>query len=708
MAINPDSIIDLLSSKSGRKPVNGNGKRYINLPRVCCGEWGPDSDGLKVTARSGELLLNCFQTPLKKREKRKHCADGISAAWGVETDDRPATDPLPRSVRGRIPKGATAVGGVQRWWYVSATGRRVAQCRQDYVLPDGTMGKELWREPAGVNSGRVQVRLYGDDGQSPVVLCEGEKAADAVAAAGLVAASYFGGTAGASKADYSSLAGRSVIIWPDDDQVGQKAAREAGLSLYPIAQSIKMVPVAGEGKGRDAADYGADDVRRIVAGAVAWEMEPLDQPGIDAPTMYLENDDRGIEAGLAMMGLEMRMNARTLSPEIRRVDHETADGQAWYKRYGLAGIGAGGWERMTDGIRDSLTFSIARRARFSNGRPAEFSSERWERIQSAYIATRRVDPVREWLGGLPRWDGVPRVETLFIDLLAADDTPLNRVAASAFMVGAVGRTMAPGCQHDWIPVLIGPQGCGKSTFAAALLPREYEHEWFSDQTDFSETPQKQVEGVASALIVEFAELKGLSYAKLDKAKSYLARRTDHIRLSYRRNAESLRRRWVGLGTANPHAGGVLPNDDTKNRRFVSIRVEPDGPAGIRAWLDVHRDQLWAEAMSMYGRGIGSHIPDELEMARDDVNAEYERQNEGLANRVEAYTVEHMGSGVGRELLMIMRDIGIVDSDKLDEARLKLFEQRQLAAALAKKAWTKRIVRRGGRASTMWFPPSGVK
>ena len=41
-------------------------------------------------------------------------------------------------------------------------------------------------------------------------------------------------------------------------------------------------------------------------------------------------------------------------------------------------------------------------------------------------------------------------QTLFHNALGAEDTELNRVAAVAFMVGAVRRTYEPGCPHDWL------------------------------------------------------------------------------------------------------------------------------------------------------------------------------------------------------------------------------------------------------------------
>ena len=715
MVIIADAVIDSLASASERKVENGSQGRYVKLPRVCCGEQRADSDGLKVTAfTSGKLVAYCHKSRhLPKLENFKHCAAGIRSHYGIEIDSyeqrAPAARGNPRP-GSQIPKDAALIGGVKRWDYQAADGSTITQCRQDFRRVSGELDKARWREPSGVNSIGIHVRLYGDDGQSPVVLCEGEPAADAVAAAGYVAASYFGGSSGAGKANYTALQGRAVVIWPDDDEPGRKAALAAGRCLESVASSISMVSVLDKNDGSDAADFPHDDIGIRIAEAAPWEAPDvidLTESRYDAPVLYIERDELGLETVLEKMKLELRLNARTMATEIQRTDYETEDGAAWYGQYGIHPIPLDGWTKQNDYLRDAVKSGIARRARFfPDGRVAKFPD--WQSVENAYVATRKVDPVRQWLEQLPSWDGLERVETLFVDVLGAADTELNRAAAKAFMVGAVNRTYYPGCQHDWIPVLIGEQGAGKSTFAQALVPTEHRHTWFSDQTDFSESPQKQVEGVGTALIVEFAELKGLSYAKIETAKTYLSRKTDHIRLSYRRNAEDLPRHWVGIATANPATGGVLPADETGNRRFVTIEVSPAGPAAVTAYMNAHREQLWAEARELWNRGEKSYLGDEFKVAQTAVNETYEQSNEGLANRVADFPITAQVRGAGIELLHLMERIGLVDAERRDQTALSPFHQRLVAQELMRQGWHKRIkpvwVDGSKKRKTLWYPP----
>ena len=101
-----------------------------------------------------------------------------------------------------------------------------------------------------------------------------------------------------------------------------------------------------------------------------------------------------------------------------------------------------------------------------------------KKIQDAVMVIaneNRYHPVRDYIESLPAWDGVPRVDTLFIDYLGSPDTLYIRAIARKMMVAAVARIYEPGIKFDSVVVLNGPQGMGKSSFFARLGGR-----WFSD------------------------------------------------------------------------------------------------------------------------------------------------------------------------------------------------------------------------------------
>ena len=94
---------------------------------------------------------------------------------------------------------------------------------------------------------------------APALLCEGEKAADAAASLigpPWVAVASMNGAKSPQRTDWTPLAGRALVIWPDNDEPGAAYAREAALlALKAGASSVVIVePPDGLPVGWDLAD----------------------------------------------------------------------------------------------------------------------------------------------------------------------------------------------------------------------------------------------------------------------------------------------------------------------------------------------------------------------------------------------------------------------------------------------------------------------
>jgi uncharacterized protein (DUF927 family) len=157
--------------------------------------------------------------------------------------------------------------------------------------------------------------LYGLDAiaarpAAPVVLCEGEKAADAAGELmpEAVATTTMHGARAADTSDFSPLRGRRLLIWPDNDQPGAeyaetaaKLAREAGAESVAI---LDLASLAADGDlpiEFDAADALADgwDAGRFAA-AARWKPAAQAEPAktadddADGPPFPFELRDAGI------------------------------------------------------------------------------------------------------------------------------------------------------------------------------------------------------------------------------------------------------------------------------------------------------------------------------------------------------------------------------------------------------------------------------
>ena len=122
--------------------------------------------------------------------------------------------------------------------------------RAPYTLADGKKRYRLRRDPgqgpkgqwdkagkARRTSGREPLRWQ--DG-TPVVLVEGDKAAAALVSAELPHGIYsVGDTSGLGSANYSTMTGQTVIIWPDRDKINEKTGKRPGeVAAHKAAASL--------------------------------------------------------------------------------------------------------------------------------------------------------------------------------------------------------------------------------------------------------------------------------------------------------------------------------------------------------------------------------------------------------------------------------------------------------------------------------------
>lgn len=164
---------------------------------------------------------------------------------------------------------------------------------------DGAAGKRMWWElPDGTKDlgglALAELPLYGserigDHGSRLIVIAEGEKAADALRAAGIPALGTVTGAASCPGwAALAPLTGCRVVLWPDNDEVGRQHMQRLAATLANIAASVGMVEWPDAPEHGDAADFlaagkTAEDARALLEGATAIELAPTDPDEDEAP-----------------------------------------------------------------------------------------------------------------------------------------------------------------------------------------------------------------------------------------------------------------------------------------------------------------------------------------------------------------------------------------------------------------------------------------
>lgn len=232
-------------------------------------------------------------------------------------------------------------------------------------------------------------------------------------------------------------------------------------------------------------------------------------------------------------------------------------------------------------------------------------------------AENHFHPVRDYLDACT-WDGVPRVETLLVDYLGAEDSDYTRAVTKKALVAAVARIYRPGCKFDYMLTIRGKQGLGKSALIAKLGGQ-----WFSDTftTMQGKDAYEQVQGV---WIMEVGELAGMRKAEAETIKLYISKQVDRFRPAYGRRLQEFPRQCIFIGTTNETQ---FLRDSTGNRRFWVVDT-PNKPARDM-WEEMTPELIrciWAEAVELYRKGESLYLPRKLETVAREVQEAYEEEN----------------------------------------------------------------------------------
>lgn len=510
-------------------------------------------------------------------------------------------------------------------------GNAFVVCRYD--LPEGKQFSPFtWRE------GRWQAKahpgprpLFGAEllkrhPDAGVLLVEGEKCA-LVARETLrayVVVTWAGGAQAVKKTDWTSLAEREVIIWPDADEPGTKAAAAIAEILSGIASRVRVIVPSDQADGWDIADAVTSgwDAKAIAAWATknvrtvfpSPEPEPPpasepDDPGPEAPPdMEVMTTPRGLAGAEPLDDSAAVVNWHSLGldlteggaphPTIANASaiiqmHPALQGKIWYDSFRdkIYHTLRGAEMAWTDSDDVDLTVRIQQALKLP-----KFSLML---VQSAVgHAARRIarNSVRDWLESL-EWDGILRLENWLNDCLGVDLTPYAMAVSRNWPIAMIARAYVPGCQVDTMPVLEGHQGRGKSRFLEALGTP-----WFKS-LPMAFGDKDFLQAIQGAWLIEIPDMTGFSRREHTQILATITIRTDEYRRSYGRHTESHPR--VAVFAATSETDDYL-QETRGHRRYWPLRCHDINLDALRS----QRDQVFAEALIRYRQGAPWHeMPD---------------------------------------------------------------------------------------------------
>lgn len=161
-----------------------------------------------------------------------------------------------------------------------------------------------------------------------------------------------------------------------------------------------------------------------------------------------------------------------------------------------------------------------------------------------------------------------------------------------WMIGAAKRPLQPGCVMDWLMILVGSQGIGKSAFGRSLLPTA---DWYGELSADVDLLIKEPSRMQMSWVNELAEIDSMTCGRKsdrEKMKNLVSIREDITRVPYASHPERVARSFVFYGNTNRTEFIT----DVESRRTFMIAT-PEGEVIDFEWVQQNRDGLWGKALA---------------------------------------------------------------------------------------------------------------
>jgi predicted P-loop ATPase len=243
-----------------------------------------------------------------------------------------------------------------------------------------------------------------------------------------------------------------------------------------------------------------------------------------------------------------------------------------------------GWRTLTQEALNSIYLRAEREHIVEKGSPA---AQIKMYVQSEEVPV--FNPIEEFMNNLPQWDGKNHVAALFSRLPGLSTEQHSFLAIWIRSVVAHWLQMDTLHGNECVPVLIGEQGCGKTTFVRRLLAPQL-REYYLDHLNLSNKFDKEM-ALTNNLLVNLDELEAISIRQQASLKQALSKNKVNGRPIFGR-VQADRPRFASFvaTTNNPHP----LTDPTGSRRYICLTV-PDGQL-IDNEGDIDYEQLYAQVL----------------------------------------------------------------------------------------------------------------
>ena len=236
-----------------------------------------------------------------------------------------------------------------------------------------------------------------------------------------------------------------------------------------------------------------------------------------------------------------------------------------------------------------------------------------ERVNSTLVGD--YNPISDYLAALPRWDGCDRL-TAFAARVPTS-TPQWTERFAVWMRSMVAHWMGLDRLHgnSLVPLLIGEQGCGKSSFTKIILPEPL-RPYYNDRIDFR-NDNTLMQGLSAFALINIDEFDRYSDSRQPLMKYIISKGEVTAMKAYRSTFSTERRYASFIATTNCRHPLT---DPTGSRRFVCAEVT----GRIDFTSPVDYDQLYAQLVYEIRNGAPRYLDEAATQRLMSANRPYVR------------------------------------------------------------------------------------
>ncbi|MGL5730266.1 MAG: VapE domain-containing protein [Bacteroidales bacterium] len=221
----------------------------------------------------------------------------------------------------------------------------------------------------------------------------------------------------------------------------------------------------------------------------------------------------------------------------------------------------------------------------------------WDRDVKRFINSADIpdyNPIDFFLKTLPEWDGKDHIRTLAATV-PVEDAEIWQSNFYTWFLGMVAGWQQKNKMHgnSTLPLLIGEQACGKSTFCKRILPPELQV-YYTDSIDFTKK-QEAMLCLTRYLLINIDEFDSVSSSYQSFLKHVIQKPVVNVRKPFETTTKMNRRYSSFVATCNNED---ILSDPTGSRRYLCSKIT--GRVNNEAVIDY--PQLYAQAVAALNRG----------------------------------------------------------------------------------------------------------